>query len=222
MTRGSSPLARGLLEIMSHRNKDGGIIPARAGFTLRIRRLGIDTQDHPRSRGVYRWPAGMIVPPSGSSPLARGLREDREGVLVESGIIPARAGFTSGAYTHDAYEADHPRSRGVYATNLPQSQVGIGSSPLARGLQKRLRRRIAAGRIIPARAGFTSVGLPRTGTYRDHPRSRGVYWWVGGVRRKFRGSSPLARGLHGLVDWVGKGKGIIPARAGFTPKNSEV
>ena len=31
------------------------------------------------------------------------------------------------------------------------------------------------------------------------------------------GSSPLARGLHGLHDVVDVGGGIIPARAGFTP-----
>ena len=33
---------------------------------------------------------------------------------LKEGIIPARAGFTAGVYTHGAYEADHPRSRGVY------------------------------------------------------------------------------------------------------------
>ena len=50
-----------------------------------------------------------------------------------------------------------------------------GSSPLARGL---LRAEFAVGPltgIIPARAGFTSVGVGGPGVHRDHPRSRGVY-----------------------------------------------
>ena len=53
-------------------------------------------------------------------------------------------------------------------------------------------------------------------TYKDHPRSRGVY----GVRltnsRAVRGSSPLARGLPRGLDADADGCGIIPARAGFT------
>ena len=54
----------------------------------------------------------------GSSPLARGLL-----VLVLlggglGGIIPARAGFTSADTLRYVSEADHPRSRGVYATSV--------------------------------------------------------------------------------------------------------
>ena len=71
---GSSPLARGLPS-SSLRSEEGGtgIIPARAGFTpprTRRRRPG---RDHPRSRGVYSWPATGGWTRRGSSPLARGL-----------------------------------------------------------------------------------------------------------------------------------------------------
>ena len=51
----------------------------------------------------------------------------------------------------------------------------------------------------------------------DHPRSRGVYSNLSPSRRSVTGSSPLARGLPRGDRWVGRGRGIIPARAGFTP-----
>ena len=53
---------------------EGGIIPARAGFTPTLSGKGSRRGDHPRSRGVYRVrdPGSPQLP--GSSPLARGLR----------------------------------------------------------------------------------------------------------------------------------------------------
>ena len=50
---GSSPLARGLRAKQYCENKDGGIIPARAGFTHGRAFLSEVLPDHPRSRGVY-------------------------------------------------------------------------------------------------------------------------------------------------------------------------
>ena len=92
---------------------------------------------------------------------------------------------------------DHPRSRGVYGRFTMGQTLWLGSSPLARGLRHGPRPVRGDVRIIPARAGFTGSRLPLTGTYRDHPRSRGVY------DAEHIISSPPPR--------------IIPARAGFTP-----
>ena len=50
---GSSPLARGLRVRRRATRIRGRIIPARAGFTERIRHLSNEYKDHPRSRGVY-------------------------------------------------------------------------------------------------------------------------------------------------------------------------
>ena len=73
-TWGSSPLARGLQHFQTWEYGPVRIIPARAGFTVRHpgdrRRRG----DHPRSRGVYVGVRRRSPRPSGSSPLARGLR----------------------------------------------------------------------------------------------------------------------------------------------------
>ena len=72
------------------------------------------------------------------------------------------------------------------------------------------------GRIIPARAGFTSNAHSMQYQMEDHPRTRGVYNPVSTLRNPTYGSSPHARGLLLLFAasfWIA---GIIPARAGFT------
>ena len=189
---GSSPLARGLLHHEGAASALLGIIPARAGFTF-VRLFDV------------------------------------------VGIIPARAGFTRnhrlrrpvgpdhprsrGVYSRRSSMGaalDHPRSRGVYRPASRTSPSRAGSSPLARGLPGGEVLRAARRGIIPARAGFTRGQRGARSEPGDHPRSRGVYppTPIGGCRSW--GSSPLARGLHGVGDELERGVGIIPARAGFT------
>mgnify|MGYP001640188285 CR=1 FL=1 len=74
------------------------------------------TGDHPRSRGVYPPPLASASWKSGSSPLARGLPTGQAMRLALRGIIPARAGFTYGPGNEPGPSWDHPRSRGVYAS----------------------------------------------------------------------------------------------------------
>ena len=153
---------------------------------------------------------------TGSSPLARGLRDEYIDMRQAFRIIPARAGFTVQVALSTKAIRDHPRSRGVYLFAAAFEERRQGSSPLARGLQCRGGPHPGARRIIPARAGFTECpSIPRRRA-EDHPRSRGVYPTVRSGTAAHRGSSPLARGLHS-----GRGPdrcrlGIIPARAGFT------
>ena len=131
--------------------------------------------DHPRSRGVY---AGLNVAgiwADGSSPLARGLQIEELVTAEAVRIIPARAGFTAQTTARNPVARDHPRSRGVYQTGVASIGSHGGSSPLARGLQVRLRRERLVGRIIPARAGFTAARVASAVHSADHPRSRGVY-----------------------------------------------
>ena len=152
----------------------------------------------------------------GSSPLARGLRPPHRRDRKLPRIIPARAGFTASRASRVSYVRDHPRSRGVYAELGGGCEPGQGSSPLARGLRERPRQRLAQGRIIPARAGFTPARSAGRERPRDHPRSRGVYPSDGDARHAHMGSSPLARGLRVLAPHCTDAAGIIPARAGFT------
>ena len=213
---GSSPLARGLRVISPFPCGAAGIIPARAGFTLWSVPVCAVLTDHPRSRGVY--PSLLVTTPhvEGSSPLARGLLGDGFYNTGGAGIIPARAGFTTGSTAEVQSRGDHPRSRGVYHRCLLTVHHRAGSSPLARGLRQTHRISHMLFGIIPARAGFTRrLGrhCHRTG---DHPRSRGVYGTRTRITLKCMGSSPLARGLRLTSLRRSHHAGIIPARAGFT------
>ena len=111
---GSSPLARGLPRRAGLRPGAQRIIPARAGFTPARPAQGADRGDHPRSRGVYTALLRLFRGVFGSSPLARGLLENRERWAQIVGIIPARAGFTHEPGARERAHRDHPRSRGVY------------------------------------------------------------------------------------------------------------
>ena len=213
---GSSPLARGLLVSDPLGAVETRIIPARAGFTTCGCGGGCGGGDHPRSRGVYAQGAEHVVPVIGSSPLARGLPAHSHGIVSRTRIIPARAGFTFGVSVYELCSEDHPRSRGVYELALVAAEVYEGSSPLARGLLIRESDATSLDRIIPARAGFTRRRCGPGGPWRDHPRSRGVYFTGRTNMTRTYGSSPLARGL--LLDDPLRGghARIIPARAGFT------
>ena len=171
----SSPLARGLLDQGTSDHVSRWIIPARAGFTWTNPPDSNDSLDHPRSRGVYsRCPQGGSRW-TGSSPLARGLPQGGRGGLLVLGIIPARAGFTTGTAPARVSPWDHSRSRGVYGDGRAVFRRDGGSSPLARGLRMALRTGDYRDRIIPARAGFTAITDAFKGFLEDHPRSRGVY-----------------------------------------------
>ena len=193
---GSSPLARGLLVGHVHERPHLRIIPARAGFTAMADRGMVEMGDHPRSRGVYAPSFPSSGPLVGSSPLARGLRVLAGCGVCVQGIIPARAGFTPLGHRTGSGTRDHPRSRGVYAQRVSDSQFVVGSSPLARGLPH---------------TGILDLQLNR-----DHPRSRGVYDPAEPNRPLGQGSSPLARGLLKPNTRRYLYRGIIPARAGFT------
>ena len=214
--RGSSPLARGLRQGRVGTGDEGGIIPARAGFTPHPRHRRPPRPDHPRSRGVYRSASGSPRTSWGSSPLARGLLTSDRADAVLRRIIPARAGFTTSRPRRPGRKRDHPRSRGVYGRVTSRVTSRWGSSPLARGLPVSGSGGRSGARIIPARAGFTEERRARQRQGWDHPRSRGVYAARPYGARRLPGSSPLARGLRAITGPLSLPMGIIPARAGFT------
>ena len=193
---GSSPLARGLRSNDDSAGGEGGIIPARAGFTPPWNRPQCSS--------------------AGSSPLARGLLRALRNPRVKGGIIPARAGFTVFDVGAGCDRGDHPRSRGVYSSPVRASPRRFGSSPLARGLRAGPPIPGAEAGIIPARAGFTGPPGTRPPPWPDHPRSRGVYQVPDPLNICLTGSSPLARGLPTRFTDIIFRPRIIPARAGFT------
>ena len=106
--------------------------------------------------------------------------------------------------------------RGVYTSGLRRLLWTTGSSPHARGLLECVVTRFIKHGIIPACAGFTHIEYcPQTAT-EDHPRMRGVYFWLVISADVAIGSSPHARGLRGRGPCGLDRPGIIPACAGFT------
>ena len=172
------------------------IIPAHAGFTVRDQPAAGVIEDHPRTRGVYRSPAGVRDWRSGSSPHTRGLRLRVHQDPTQHRIIPAHAGFTHPSGPRGPGRADHPRTRGVYGAPTHRRRAARGSSPHTRGLPPPTGPRSQPIRIIPAHAGFTSRSGHGRGPASDHPRTRGVYMVLTVLR-----IGPA---------W------IIPAHAGFT------
>ena len=177
---GSSPLARGLHATLFSRYFRHRIIPACAGFTGRVDLPHVHVSDHPRLRGVYADAWIIHAAWAGSSPLARGLPEDRGRAGADRGIIPACAGFTQGHRADAPGPPDHPRLRGVYQAYVLPGRPLLGSSPLARGLRRGGSEGRGMSGIIPACAGFTRRPVRIRDQVEDHPRSRGVY---GGIQR---------------------------------------
>ena len=193
-----------------------GIIPALAGNTARAATFVGSGQDHPRSRGEYWRRGGRGAPPTGSSPLSRGIHL---GALRDRGrvrIIPALAGNTGYYNGKNALKSDHPRSRGEYFRVASVDVTRYGSSPLSRGIPQKRSYRTAFSGIIPALAGNTAATQPRTSWLPDHPRSRGEYASACAVASSAAGSSPLSRGIRGPPRLRPVPAGIIPALAGNT------
>mgnify|MGYP001156494844 CR=1 FL=1 len=169
-------------------------------------------------------PPGAPALPSGgrgSSPPARGGRPPAQDQFADVGLIPARAGRTRSSPPWPATSAAHPRSRGADALIAALARHVCGSSPLARGGLRDLSCSAPVDRLIPARAGRTPFRSTRTGMPRAHPHSRGADWrpWSRPTCRQ--GSSPLARGGRLPSTSAFSRWGLIPARAGRTPRSPE-
>ena len=153
------PRSRGVYQVILAANEsDGGSSPLARGLLVVFCGPAIPCWDHPRSRGVYRSRKIRASLISGSSPLARGLPRILSRPRHLPRIIPARAGFTAHCDMSAVSGGDHPRSRGVYRWPDMISGPHGGSSPLARGLPTAGSQFRKYYRIIPARAGFTTLG----------------------------------------------------------------
>ena len=131
--------------------------------------------DHPRACGVYSCSASFRLTMSGSSPRVRGLHGLTHIIFSYTGIIPARAGFTSAVKDKLSVIKDHPRACGVYPVRRRSVKMQYGSSPRVRGLLDAVPDGVLQPGIIPARAGFTRASGRRRRRLTDHPRACGVY-----------------------------------------------
>ena len=152
---GSPPLARGVLCLLISLAQSQRITPACAGSTLKLSPICFVKRDHPRLRGEYSETFAFALPPSGSPPLARGVRVNNGKSYI--------------------YTKDHPRLRGEYPF-VPLCIVIIpGSPPLARGVLASFDCVSWYDRITPACAGSTYDFEDFKTMKEDHPRLRGEY-----------------------------------------------
>ncbi len=216
--RGSSPLARGAHATALQFGSSAGLIPARAGSTAAPRMCVLLGWAHPRSRGEHIAGVSEDKYRAGSSPLARGALFLSVGSHRARGLIPARAGSTPTFRLVGLLDWAHPRSRGEHASDAAVGDHAVGSSPLARGARGTLNVRLKICGLIPARAGSTPRrSLPEAMT-RAHPRSRGEHSEEIDFATPEPGSSPLARGARMSLKSDRIAYGLIPARAGSTPR----
>ena len=213
---GSSPHTRGARQDHRPQARRGGIIPAYAGSTRRLRRRSSRFRDHPRIRGEHVPKARYNAFGKGSSPHTRGAPSSSVVLSVGSGIIPAYAGSTPTPSTSSSATWDHPRIRGEHSGMADSSPTTAGSFPHTRGARTGLADESLPARIIPAYAGSTPVSRSGPGSARDHPRIRGEHVEKAGETSLGTGSSPHTRGAP-LVAYAVRGRhGIIPAYAGST------
>ena len=151
------------------------LIPACAGSTPRDPARPIAAPTHPRMRGEHMAEAASGGARAGSSPHARGAHARLLLNLVSKGLIPACAGSTADLRKECTGLAAHPRMRGEHPIGEPRSPGGRGSSPHARGAQRRRTRRRSPARLIPACAGSTSTSHSASSGSWAHPRMRGEH-----------------------------------------------
>ncbi len=195
-TMGSSPQARGTrLHCVLHRGW-WGLIPAGAGNTPASGLTGRKLRAHPRRRGEHLALHLVFYVTRGSSPQARGTRNELVAEDTAHGLIPAGAGNTS-----------PPQAR---------CTKSWGSSPQARGTHRGGGERGSCAGLIPAGAGNTSWCVLNHSLAWAHPRRRGEHDQIYKAASQGKGSSPQARGTPVHAPRFSCAGRLIPAGAGNT------
>ena len=135
-------------------------------------------------------------------------------------IIPARAGQTHCTTTSGRPSADHPRACGANRRDGGAAGDRAGSSPRVRGKPRRRNPNHRHHRIIPARAGQTTLRFHSTFRSSDHPRACGANNAAMNIPVLLSGSSPRVRGKRPSPQGRARHGRIIPARAGQTSARS--
>ena len=195
------------------------LIPARAGKTCLCPRRRCALRAHPRAGGENT--NGSDCKPSrmGSSPRGRGKHNCETSFHYLGRLIPARAGKTRRAVRAAIVCEAHPRAGGENPRRGHGCQVRGGSSPRGRGKPPTVRRWAYGVRLIPARAGKTTVAAVGSLTVTAHPRAGGENDYGANRRRSRGGSSPRGRGKRRAHGPLHRSEGLIPARAGKTVRS---
>ena len=130
---GSSPQARGTLEVSARIAGEGRFIPAGAGNTCELLSQCAAGTVHPRRRGEHMRFAVLRASLIGSSPQARGTPRSTIFRPRVWRFIPAGAGNTQSRILVFSSLSVHPRRRGEHVSTTSGSAYASGSSPQARG-----------------------------------------------------------------------------------------
>ena len=214
---GSSPRVRGKPIEQQFLRARVGLIPARAGKTPSTTSPKKARPAHPRACGENIKTTAPPAIEAGSSPRVRGKLPTLFPQGPRRGLIPARAGKTTGAPGRPASCPAHPRACGENLNPARFGKVLAGSSPRVRGKLGTHQTWGSSDGLIPARAGKTSARSGTRATRRAHPRACGENKLHAEVANILLGSSPRVRGKPRLLDPADRPPGIIPARAGKTP-----
>ena len=152
---GSSPRVRGKPIEQQFLRARVGLIPARAGKTPSTTSPKKARPAHPRACGENIKTTAPPAIEAGSSPRVRGKLPARSVHVPAPGLIPARAGKTSGGWSSPCAWSAHPRACGENSPHYFHKAPAAGSSPRVRGKQQGLQGALHRARLIPARAGKT-------------------------------------------------------------------
>ena len=215
---GSSPRVRGKLVGVQNSVDGDGLIPARAGKTANFRGTMAEGMAHPRACGENPVTATLALPPPGSSPRVRGKLRMWASIDGNPGLIPARAGKTPRPTCRSPRRWAHPRACGENDRGIPACTRPYGSSPRVRGKRDLVRDLAGWSRLIPARAGKTHSVTKGPRWPAAHPRACGENRPASASALNRAGSSPRVRGKHAAPRVDHEVAGLIPARAGKTPR----
>ena len=213
---GTSPRARGKRPSVYPYHSRFRNIPACAGKTGGGRKTNETLKEHPRVRGENIFFIPPAHRPFGTSPRARGKREEYGFTPPIERNIPACAGKTVPSPLRRSCSSEHPRVRGENLDDWRQL-VGIeGTSPRARGKHSPSMFSTSSSRNIPACAGKTVPSPLRRSCSSEHPRVRGENREVFEGEDFYSGTSPRTR-VKQVVDAEKRlDLGNIPAHAGKT------
>ena len=172
-TPGSSPRVRGKPTRSRPQGLPRGLIPARAGKTLKRLVTQSHAPAHPRACGENGRDFGDPLVRRGSSPRVRGKPAPGRARRDMEGLIPARAGKTSRSVRGCGSGRAHPRACGENVADLEEETSPDGSSPRVRGKPEQVARQRAHPGLIPARAGKTPGRTGRGPAGTAHPRACG-------------------------------------------------
>ena len=151
--RGSPPLTRGKVVLLSGFRIEAGITPAYAGKREALEKCYWFVEDHPRLRREKNHQKQISSLQSGSPPLTRGKGSITSQVGFTVRITPAYAGKRYLSCRACAASWDHPRLRGEKIEWFPMAELELGSPPLTRGKALLALRKLCFWRITPAYAG---------------------------------------------------------------------